>query len=410
MNVIDTLLCAFSSLRANILRTVLTTLGIIIGVAAVIAMVGVGAGAEQRIQGVMDTLGSNLLTVSNGTSVSGGARGGAGSKVSLTLADARAIEQDASSVVIAAANVSASAQVIHGNTNWFSRIYGAGDGYLRARDWPLNSGRTFSEQEERSPTKVAIIGQTVVRQLFPDEDPIGQIMRIKRVPFTVIGTLAAKGEMAWGGDQDDVVFIPIITAKTRIVGGDRFRGPYVQNITVKAVSASLVVDAEREVNEILRDRHRISPGQPDDFRVRNLAQMLDARAQSERTMSILLASVAGISLLVGGIGIMNIMLVSVTERTREIGLRMAVGAKGRDILLQFVTEAVAVSLIGGFIGIAIGFGGSWLVARIGDWPIIPSPGAALLAIGFSAFVGIFFGYYPAYKASRLDPIIALRHE
>ena len=410
MSLIDTLLCAFSSLRANILRTVLTTLGIIIGVAAVIAMVGAGAGAEKRIQGVMDALGSNLLTVSNGTSVSGGARGGAGSKVSLTIADARAIEQDVSSVVIAAPNVSSSAQIIRGNRNWLSRIYGAGDGYLRARDWSVVSGRTFSKQEERSPAKVAIIGQTVVEQLFPGEDPIGQTMRIKRVPFTIIGTLAAKGEMQWGGDQDDVVFIPIVTAKTRIVEGDRFRGPYVANITIKAASADLVADAEREVTEILRDRHRINPGQLDDFRVRNLSQMLDDRAQSERTMSILLASVAGISLLVGGIGIMNIMLVSVTERTREIGLRMAVGARSRDILWQFVTEAIAVSLIGGLIGIAIGLGGSLLAAEIGDWPIVPSPGAALLAIGFSAFVGIFFGYYPAYKASRLDPITALRHE
>ena len=410
MSLVDTLLSAFVSLRANILRTVLTTLGIIIGVAAVIAMVGVGAGAEQRIQSVIDNLGSNVLFVSNGSSMSGGVRGGSGSRVSLTEADARAIEQEASSVLIAAPSVRASAQLIRGNSNWFATIYGAGDGYLKAREWQVSSGRTFSPQEERSPTKLAIIGQTVVEQLFPEEDPVGQMMRIKRVPFMIIGTVAAKGETPWGGDQDDVVFIPITTAKTRIVGGDRFRGPNVANITVKAASASLIMEAEREVTEILQRRHRIQPGQADDFRVRNVAQMLDARAQSERIMSILLASVAGISLLVGGIGIMNIMLVSVTERTREIGLRMAVGARSRDILLQFVTEAVAVSLIGGAIGVVIGLAGSIAAARMGDWPIITSPVAALLAIGFAALVGIFFGFYPAYKASRLDPITALRHE
>tara|TARA_B100001146_G_scaffold104611_2_gene92527 strand:- start:6230 stop:7462 length:1233 start_codon:yes stop_codon:yes gene_type:complete len=410
MSLVDTLLSAFVSLRANILRTVLTTLGIIIGVAAVIAMVGVGAGAEQRIQGVIDNLGSNVLFVSNGSSMSGGVRGGSGSRVSLTEADARAIEEEASSVLIAAPSVRASAQLIRGNSNWFATIYGAGDGYLKAREWQVSSGRTFSPQEERSPTKLAIIGQTVVEQLFPEEDPVGQMMRIKRVPFMIIGTVAAKGETPWGGDQDDVVFIPITTAKTRIVGGDRFRGPNVANITVKAASASLIMEAEREVTEILQRRHRIQPGQADDFRVRNVAQMLDARAQSERIMSILLASVAGISLLVGGIGIMNIMLVSVTERTREIGLRMAVGARRRDILLQFVTEAMAVSLIGGAIGVVIGLAGSMTAARIGDWPIITSPIAALLAIGFAALIGIFFGYYPAYKASRLDPITALRHE
>ena len=406
----DTLWSAFSSLRSNILRTVLTTLGIIIGVAAVIAMVGVGAGAEQRIQGVMDTLGSNVIFVNNGSSVSSGARGGAGSLISLTEEDARALQEEGDSILVAAPTIRTSAQVINSSRNWFSTIYGAGAGYLEARGWEIVSGRAFTAQEERSPTKFAIIGQTVATQLFPEEDPIGQMIRIKRVPFMVIGLLGEKGETPWGGDQDDVVFIPITTAKTRITGGDRFRGPFVQSITVQASSAAAVMEAERQITEILQRRHGIKPGQPDDFTVRNIAQMVAARAQSERIMSILLASVAGISLLVGGIGIMNIMLVSVTERTREIGLRMAVGARSKDILFQFVFEAVVVSLIGGLIGIIIGLAGSIAVARIGDWPIVASPMAALLSIFFAALVGIFFGYYPAYKASRLDPITALRQE
>ncbi|MDP6269901.1 MAG: ABC transporter permease [Alphaproteobacteria bacterium] len=410
MKALDSLLTALDSLRTNILRTALTTLGIIIGVAAVIAMVAVGAGAEQRVQALIQSLGANVLIVLNGTSVSGGARGGSGSVISLTTADARALEQEVPAVRIAAPMVRGSGQIIFGNANWFTTIYGAPQSYLEARDWVVARGRGFTAADERGARKVALVGQSVVNELFAGSDPIGAGIRIKRVPFTVVGVTAVKGQTPFGRDQDDVVFIPLATAKKRVLGGRKVRADFVGAITVKARTAELVAEAEARVSETLRRRHRIRPGQPDDFVVRNIAQILEARAESQRTMAFLLAAVAGVSLIVGGIGIMNIMLVSVTERTREIGLRMALGARGHDIMVQFVIEAVALSLIGGLIGSLLGVGGSLLVARLADWPMIVSPGAIVLAMGFSAFVGIFFGYYPARKASRLDPIEALRHE
>ncbi|HJM49691.1 MAG TPA: ABC transporter permease [Alphaproteobacteria bacterium] len=410
MKSVDALLTALDSLRTNILRTALTTLGIIIGVAAVIAMVAVGAGAERRVQALIQSLGSNVLIVLNGTSVSGGARGGSGSVVSLTTADARALELEIPAVRIAAPMVRGTGQIIFGNANWFTTIYGAPQSYLEARDWVVARGRGFTAADERGARKVALVGQSVVNELFAGSDPIGAGIRIKRVPFTVVGVTAVKGQTPFGRDQDDVVFIPLATAKKRVLGGRKVRADFVGAITVKARTAELVAEAEARVSETLRRRHRIRPGQPDDFVVRNIAQILEARAESQRTMAFLLAAVAGVSLIVGGIGIMNIMLVSVTERTREIGLRMALGARGHDIMVQFVIEAVALSLIGGLIGSLLGVGGSLLVARLADWPMIVSPGAIVLAMGFSAFVGIFFGYYPARKASRLDPIEALRHE
>mgnify|MGYP003323818208 FL=1 len=401
MTFLDCLCSAAASLRSNKLRTALTTLGIIIGVAAVIAMVGVGKGAEKRIDEAIQGLGENVLFVRNGTSVSGGARGGSNSKVSLTRADAEAIERQAPAIAIAAPTVRTTGQVVVGNSNWFTTVYGVGDAYLRARDWTIGDGRTFNPQEERSSAKVAIIGETIVEQLLGSQNPIGTIIRLDRIPFRVIGVTHPKGESSWGRDHDDVVFVPISTAKSRMNVGERFRGRFVRDITVKARSAELLGEAEQQIIEILRERHRIRPGQPDDFYVRNIAQYLEARAKSERAMSMLLAAVAGISLIVGGIGIMNIMLVSVTERTREIGLRMAVGARGRDILLQFVTEAVAVSLIGGLMGVILGFGGSLAAAGIAGWPVITSPISAVVAMGFAALVGVFFGYYPALKACLL---------
>jgi putative ABC transport system permease protein len=388
----------------------LTTLGIIIGVSAVIAMVGVGKGAQLSIAETIQGLGENVLFVRNGTSVAGGVRGGANSKISLTETDAAAIIAGAPSILIAAPTLRATGQVIFGNTNWFSTIYGVGDAYLQARDWQIENGRTFSANEERASVKVAIVGETIIDQLFSGQDPVGETIRIDRIPFRVIGTIRAKGESSWGRDHDDVVFVPLSAARSRLDVGKRYRGNLVRDITLKARSADLLEAAEQEVTDLLRERHRIRSGAPDDFYVRNVAQYLKARAKSERTMSLLLAAVAGISLLVGGIGIMNIMLVSVTERTREVGLRMAVGARRIDILVQFVTEAMAVSLIGGAIGVALGLGGLLTAARFGDWPVVISPFSAVIAMGFAALIGIVFGYYPAHKASRLDPIVALRRE
>ena len=409
MTPVDSIRSALDSLRANLLRTVLTTLGIVIGVAAVIAMVGVGRAAEQRVQSVMQNLGANIMIVLNGTSTSGGVRRGSGSKPSLTIGDADAIVRELSSVQAAAPSVRGTGQAVYGNTNWFTALQGVRDDYLPAREWGIASGRGIEATDDRGARKVAVIGRTVVEKLFRAEDPIGQTIRIQRVPFTVVGILASKGQTTWGSDQDDVIFIPLATAMKRVLGGRQVRGDYVHSITVKAYSGDQLADAEREVTTLLRQRHRIQSGQPDDFFIRNITQFLEARAEQERTMGFLLASVAGVSLLVGGIGIMNIMLVSVTERTREIGLRMAVGARARDILSQFVIEAVTLSLAGGMIGVALGVGGSLAASELAGWSLAISPEAILIAVAFSAGVGIFFGWYPALKASRLDPIEALRH-
>ena len=410
MTFLDCLFSAAASLRSNKLRTALTTLGIIIGVAAVIAMVGVGKGAEKRIDEAIQGLGENVLFVRNGTSVSGGVRGGSNSKVSLTRADAEAIERQAPAIAIAAPTVRTTGQVVFGNSNWFTTVYGVGDAYLRARDWTIGDGRTFNPQEERASAKVAIIGETIVEQLLGDQNPIGMIIRIDRIPFRVIGVTRPKGESSWGRDHDDVVFVPISTAKSRMNVGERFRGRFVRDITVKARSADLLGEAEQQIIEILRERHRIRPGQPDDFYVRNIAQYLEARAKSERAMSMLLAAVAGISLIVGGIGIMNIMLVSVTERTREIGLRMAVGAKAPDVLYQFLVEALVLSLLGGLIGVSLGFGVAQAITQFFNWPTMVSLDAVVVAFGFAALTGVFFGFYPARKAAQLDPIESLRFE
>jgi putative ABC transport system permease protein len=409
MTPVDSVWSALDSLRANLLRTVLTTLGIVIGVAAVIAMVGVGRAAEQRVQSVMQNLGANIMIVLNGTSTSGGVRRGSGSKPSLTIGDADAIVRELSAVQAAAPSVRGTGQAVYGNTNWFTSIQGVREDYLPAREWGIASGVGIEAADDRGARKVAVIGRTVVEKLFGAEDPIGQTIRVQRVPFTVIGVLATKGQTTWGADQDDVIFIPLSTAMKRVLGGRQVRGDYVHSITVKAVSGDRLADAERDVTTLLRQRHRIQNGQPDDFFIRNITQFLEARAEQERTMGFLLASVAGVSLLVGGIGIMNIMLVSVTERTREIGLRMAVGARARDILSQFVIEAVTLSLAGGMIGVALGVAGSVAASEIAGWSLAISPGAILIAVAFSAGVGIFFGWYPALKASRLDPIEALRH-
>jgi len=313
-------------------------------------------------------------------------------------------------VIVAAPSVSGSVQVVKGNMNWATSALGITSEYITAREWKVQNGRFFESSELKRSAKVTLLGKTVVDNLFIDQDPVGQTIRIKRVPFLVIGVLAPKGQTGHGRDQDDVVMIPMTTAKKRILGGRKLSGKLVSSIVVKARSAEDVPQTEEQVKELLRQRHRIRPGQNDDFRVRNLAEMMSTRADSSKAMSLLLMAVASISLMVGGIGIMNIMLVSVTERTREIGLRMAVGATGGDIMSQFLIESVVLSLIGGLLGAMLGIGGSLAMSAFSEWPAIIDPKSVLLAFGFSAAVGIFFGFYPAHKASLLDPIEALRHE
>ena len=410
MSYLDCLLTAFVSLRSNLMRSVLTALGIIIGVAAVIATVAIGSGAEYRMQTVIQSLGTNLLIVRNGTLTSGGRRAGTGTRISLTEGDAVAIGREIDGVEVAGAAMWGGGQIVYGNANWSTNFRGVTNEYLEARDWVVGSGRGFTETEQRAAAKVVLLGTTVSEDLFGGEEPVGQMVRINRVPFVVIGIMQQKGQTPSGNDQDDVLFMPLSSAKKRVIGGRQLAGDFVSEITVKARTAEGMVEVEEEVKEVLRRRHKLRPGQPDDFFVRNLTQMLEARAESSRIMSVLLASVAGVSLIVGGIGIMNIMLVSVTERTGEIGLRMALGARGRDVMAQFVIEAVSLSIIGGLIGIGIGIAGSELMARFGEWPMLIRTEAILMAVAFSAAVGIFFGYYPARKAASLDPIIALRHE
>lgn len=411
MNLLATIAVALRALRVNALRSGLTMLGIVIGVGAVIAMVAVGAGAQDRVNQQIESLGANLLIVFNSSGRQGGARLGAGSRLSLTLEDARALQTEIDAVAFSAPTVRGSTQLIYGNLNWSTNTQGTTPEYFTVREWDVVEGRMFSADDVRRSAKVAVIGKTVADNLFVDQTPIGETMRIKKVPFEVIGVLAPKGQNSFGQDQDDVVLIPITTARTRVLGTSaRSRPDSVNVISVKAVSAARMKEAEEAVNELLRQRHRIGPGEEDDFTVRNLSEITDARAESQRILTLLLAAVASIALLVGGIGIMNIMLVSVTERTREIGLRMAVGARRRDILVQFLVEAVTLCLIGGIVGVIVGLGGAALVANLAGWPVLIEPLALVIAVAFSGAVGVFFGYYPARKAARLDPIDALRYE
>jgi len=410
MTFLDSLFSALRALRANVLRSILTTLGIIIGVSAVIIMISVGAGAEARMAQLISSLGSNLLIVLPGSGTAGGVRLGRGTRPTITEDDAAAIQKEISSVQVAAPSVRGTGQVVSGNLNWSTLVYGVTPEYLVAREWQIQEGRPFNHEEVKGSAKVALLGETVIDNLFPDQNPIGQLIRIKRVPFEVIGVLKGKGETPMGRDQDDTVFIPLSTAKKRVLGGRQLGGKTVSAIFVKVTHAELVSETADEVRELLRQRHRLRTGQADDFFVRNLSQILEARAESSRAMSLLLAAVASVSLIVGGIGIMNIMLVSVTERTREIGLRMAVGAEGSDILSQFLIESVTLSLIGGIIGVVLGLAGAMTIAAMGEWPTVIGVRSVILAFGFSLLVGVFFGFYPARKAARLDPIEALRYE
>ena len=408
INIPSTLRISFRALKVNKMRSALTMLGIIIGVGAVIAMLAVGTGASKRIAEQISSMGSNLLIILPGSTTAGGVRMGAGTQPTLTMGDADAIQKECPAVQNVAPVLNGVAQVVYGHQNWSTGVVGTTPDMLIVRDWPLASGRPFTDQDVKSATKVCLLGQSVVDNLFGDMNPVGQVIRIKNVPFTVVGVLTAKGQSPHGQDQDDTILVPVATAQKKLFG-TTFPG-MVRIIMVKAKSTDDLISAEKQINELLKQRHHIGPKQDNDFTVRNLTSIMQTAEQSTKVMTILLGAIASVSLLVGGIGIMNIMLVSVTERTREIGIRMAVGAKTWDIRLQFIIEAMILSLIGGIAGIFAGISSSELISMFAGWTTIVSPFSILLAFSFSGLVGIFFGFYPAYKASLLDPIEALRYE
>jgi putative ABC transport system permease protein len=410
MKLLATVRIALSALRVNRFRSALTMLGIIIGVAAVIAMVAVGSGATARIQEQIQAIGSNLLIVLSGTITNSGIRLGSGAALTLTDDDARAIAAECPSVEAAAPTVRGGAQVVFGNNNWATAILGVTPDYLRVRELNVAAGQPFTEQDVDAATKVALLGQTVAGNLFAGADPVGQIIRIRGVPFTVQGVLAPKGQSPSGQDQDDVVLIPLSTAKKKVLGSSHASFRSVGAVLVQARSAALMSRAQTEIETLLRQRHRIQTGQDDDFTVRNLTEIFAAQEGSARVMAVLLGAIASVSLIVGGIGIMNIMMVSVTERTKEIGLRRAIGARMKDILQQFLVEAVTLSLLGGLAGIAVGLAASAAISHFAHWATLIGPAAILLAFVFSGLVGVFFGYYPARRAAWLDPIEALRYE
>jgi putative ABC transport system permease protein len=401
---------ALRALAVNKLRSALTMLGIIIGVAAVIVMVAVGAGAQARVEEQIRSLGSNLLLILSGARTQGGVRLGVGSNYTLSEDDAIAINREIEEATAAPA-LRGGAQVVWGNSNWATQIYGTSSEYLEVRQWPLAAGRSFEPGEQSGAAKVCLVGQTVARQLFGSVDPIGQVIRIKRVPFVVVGLLATKGQSMMGTDQDDIIVVPIATARSRVLGAANVaKQRAVSTIWVKVADGYDTKVVEEQVRLLLRQRHRVQAGAEDDFSLRNLAEVMAAQEASSRVLALLLAAVASVSLVVGGIGIMNIMLVSVTERTREIGLRMALGARTRDILGQFLVEAVTLSLIGGLAGVTLGVAAALAVGQIAGWRIALSAAAVLLAVAFAFVIGVFFGFYPARKAARLNPVEALRFE
>jgi putative ABC transport system permease protein len=410
VNLAALLRVALRALAVNKLRSALTMLGIIIGVAAVIVMIAVGAGAQARVEAQIRALGSNLLLILSGARTQGGVRLAVGSTYTLSEDDALAINREIHEALAAPA-LRGGAQVVWGNVNWATQIYGTTPEYLEVRQWELQSGRIFEPSEMSGAGKVCVVGQTVVRQLFGSADPLGQVIRIKRVPFTVIGVLENKGQSMMGTDQDDLILVPIATARGRVLGSASLaKQRAVSTIWVKVADGYDTKAAEEQVRALLRQRHRLQAGAEDDFSLRNLAEIMAAQEASSRVLALLLAAVASVSLVVGGIGIMNIMLVSVTERTREIGLRMAVGARTRDILGQFLVEAVTLSLIGGLAGVLLGLGGALAVARIAGWQVQLSGEAVALAVAFAFVIGVFFGFYPARRAARLNPVEALRFE
>jgi putative ABC transport system permease protein len=408
MRFLDALRSAFEALRAHKLRSILTMLGIVIGVGAVIATVSIGGGAREEVVGRIRSLGANLLVVIPGNITTGGVRLGTGQSANLTDDDAKAIEREVPSVQVSAPLLRGSAQIIYGGANWATSAFGIENNFFEARDWELESGRLFTAEENLRGGQVALLGQTVKRQLFGDDDPMGQIIRVRNVPFEVVGVMARKGQSAQGQDQDDAIFLPLQSARQRVIGQSRARNRSLGSIMVKIREGEDMSASEEEIKALLRQRHRLRDGDEDDFTIRNLSDILATVEASARVLSIGLAAVAAVSLIVGGIGIMNIMLVSVTERTREIGVRMAVGARRRDVMGQFLIEATTLALIGGMLGILIGFAGAQFAARMAGWPIYIDVNAIVLSVAVSGLIGILSGFYPAVRASRLDPVEALR--
>jgi putative ABC transport system permease protein len=402
MRVINTIKVALRALRRNTMRSILTALGIIIGVGAVIAMVSIGNGAKSQVEAQVASLGENVITVFPGSFTTGGMRSGWGGASTLTVDDAEAIKREVANVLGVTAEMRDRAQVLANGLNWNTQIMGESPDYPSIRSWKIADGAMFTDQDIRSVAKVAVIGRTVADQLFSDEDPLGRTIRIRNIPFKVVGVLAAKGFNLFGQDQDDTVVIPYTSHMKRIS-----RRTNINSIMVQAASAEAIDHVQQDITDLLMQRRK---GRDQDFTVRNQVEIAQAATATSETMTLLLGAIAGVSLIVGGIGIMNIMLVSVTERTREIGIRLAVGAHGRDVLLQFLIEAVILSSLGGMIGILIGVGASELVSMKTGWPILVSPASVVVAVVFSAAVGMFFGFYPARKAAQLDPIEALRYE
>jgi len=405
MKMLNIVLSAFRALRRNKMRSFLTMLGIIIGVGAVIAMLAIGQGAEYSVKQQISSLGTNVLIVFPGSQQTGGLRMGAGTVTTLTEEDAWAIQKECPAVAFVSPGARGGGQVIAGNLNWGTSIEGTGADYLEIRSWPIEYGEFYSEPDIKAAAKVCILGKTVADNLFPESTPVGQNIRIRNVPFKVLGVLSKKGQNAMGMDQDDIILAPYTTVLRRLT-----HYPYLRQILVSATSPSSIGAAQTQISELLRMRHKIAPYDPDDFTIRNQSDLAATATATTEILTILLASIASVSLLVGGIGIMNIMLVSVTERTREIGIRMSVGARGRDILTQFLIEALVLSLLGGILGILLGVGGSVAISSFAKWPTIITVFSILLSFGFSIAIGIFFGFYPARKAALLNPIDALRYE
>ena len=405
MKLSATLLIALRALRRNKMRSMLTMLGIIIGVGAVIAMVGVGNGAKAQVEAQIATLGQNMILIFSGSMTSGGARGGYGAAGTLKIEDAIAISREVPGVTLVSPEIRTGAQVAAGNQNWYTSVLGESSDYFEMRQWELTSGASFTEQDVRSANKVAVIGKTTAQQVFGDEDPIGQVIRVKNVPFMITGVLKGKGLSLMGNDQDDVLVVPYTTGMKRLAGVTMLR-----SINAQAASEKQMTQVQEGITALLRQRHHIQSGRDDDFTVRGQQDIAEMATAQAKTMTLLLGAIAGVSLIVGGIGIMNIMLVSVTERTREIGIRMAVGAHGWDILLQFLIEAVTLSSLGGIVGIALGFGSAQILSHVAGWPTMVPPVYVVGSFVFSAAVGVFFGLYPAKKAAALDPIDALRYE